>query len=220
MLLGLAVGLVVTTVAAVLPAWSAARVSPMEALRVVVAGRRGSGRLRHAAGWLVTGGRRRRSSCVLARRQPALVDRRRHPDDLRSAWSSSVRRWPAGWPGSLSHGRRGGGWRMAARNIGRNSRRAAATALALTIGLTVVAAVAVTAASLKDSVTEAVSGGNRSDLILEPAGAGHGDQPVDRGPAARTRRRPGRRRAARVGRPGGGRRTRWSPVSTRRVSTA
>ena len=75
------------------------------------------------------------------------------------------------------HGRRGGGWRMAARNIGRNSRRAAATALALTIGLTVVAAVTVTAASLKDSVSEAVSGGNRSDLILQPAGAGLGISP-------------------------------------------
>ena len=54
---------------------------------------------------------------------------------------------------------------------------AAATALALTIGLTVVTAVAVTAASLKDSVSEAVSGGNRSDLILEPAGAGMGISP-------------------------------------------
>ena len=43
------------------------------------------------------------------------------------------------------HGRRGGGWRMAARNIERNARRSAATALALTIGLTVVVAVAVTA---------------------------------------------------------------------------
>jgi len=74
-------------------------------------------------------------------------------------------------------GRRGGGWRMAARNIARNSRRAAATALALTIGLTVVAAVAVTATSLKESVSAAVSGGNRSDLILEPAGAGLGISP-------------------------------------------
>ena len=75
------------------------------------------------------------------------------------------------------HGRRGGGWRMAARNIARNSRRSAATALALTIGLTVVAAVAVTATSLKESVSAAVSGGNRSDLILEPAGAGIGISP-------------------------------------------
>ena len=75
------------------------------------------------------------------------------------------------------HGRRGGGWRMAARNIARNSRRSAATALALTIGLTVVAAVGVTATSLKESVSAAVSGGNRSDLILEPAGAGLGISP-------------------------------------------
>jgi putative ABC transport system permease protein len=74
-------------------------------------------------------------------------------------------------------GRRGGGWRMAARNIARSSRRAAATAMALTIGLAVVVAVAVTAASLKDSVTEAVNGGNRSDLILQPAGAGMGISP-------------------------------------------
>lgn len=66
---------------------------------------------------------------------------------------------------------------MAARNIARNSRRSAATALALTIGLTVVAAVAVTATSLKESVSAAVSGGNRSDLILEPAGAGLGVSP-------------------------------------------
>jgi len=66
------------------------------------------------------------------------------------------------------------GWRMAARNVARSSRRAAATALALTIGLTVVSAVAVTAASLKESVSAAVTGGNRSDLILEPAGAGMG----------------------------------------------
>jgi len=66
---------------------------------------------------------------------------------------------------------------MAARNVARNSRRSAATALALTIGLTVVTAVAVTATSLKESVSDAVSGGNRSDLILEPAGAGIGISP-------------------------------------------
>ncbi|WP_457207818.1 FtsX-like permease family protein, partial [Nocardioides sp. P5_C9_2] len=75
------------------------------------------------------------------------------------------------------HGPRGGGWRLAARNVARNSRRSAASALALTIGLTVVAAVAVTATSLKESVSDAVSGGNRSDLVLEPAGAGIGISP-------------------------------------------
>ena len=49
--------------------------------------------------------------------------------------------------------------------------------MALTIGLTVVVAVAVSAASLRVSVADAVSGGNRSDLILEPAGAGLGVSP-------------------------------------------
>ena len=34
-----------------------------------------------------------------------------------------------------------------------------------------------TASSLKDSVADAVSGGNRSDLILEPAGAGSAISP-------------------------------------------
>jgi putative ABC transport system permease protein len=76
------------------------------------------------------------------------------------------------------HGRRGGGWRMAARTIARAPRRAAATALALTIGLTVVSAVAVTASSMKDSVASAVTGGNRADLILTPAGAGVGVSPA------------------------------------------
>jgi putative ABC transport system permease protein len=66
---------------------------------------------------------------------------------------------------------------MAARNIARSSQRAAASALALTIGLTVVVAVAVTATSMKESVSAAVSGGNRSDLILAPAGAGLGISP-------------------------------------------
>jgi putative ABC transport system permease protein len=75
-------------------------------------------------------------------------------------------------------GRRGGGWRLAARNIARAPQRAAATALALTIGLTVVSAVAVTAESAKASVASAVTEGNRSDLILNPAGQGSGISPA------------------------------------------
>jgi putative ABC transport system permease protein len=62
--------------------------------------------------------------------------------------------------------------------VSRNARRSAATALALTFGLTVVVAVAVTAASMRASVSEAVAGGNRSDLILQPAGAGIGISPA------------------------------------------
>ncbi len=169
----LAVGLVVTTVAAILPAWAAARVSPMEALRVVGASGHGSGRLRHAVGWLITGaGAGALLACSLAGNQRWWT-----VFAAGTTFLGLVFIGPAlarGLAGLVGHGRRGGGWRMAARNVRRNSRRAAATALALTIGLTVVAAVAVTASSLKDSVSAAVSGGNRSDLILEPAGAGTG----------------------------------------------
>lgn len=167
-----AVGIVVTCLAAVLPAWSAARIAPMEALRVAAPVNRSSGRIRHSVGWsvLALGGAMLVACSVVG--------------DLRW-WTviatlttflglvfvgPSLARGLAGVVGRA----RGPGWRLAARNVARSSRRAAATALALTIGLTVVSAVAVTAASLKESVSAAVAGGNRSDLILEPAGAGLG----------------------------------------------
>lgn len=181
----LAVGLGVTTLAALLPAWSAARVAPMEALRGVVPLGQGAGRLRHTAGWLVTvAGAGMLLACALAGNQRwwTVVASLTAFAGLVFVGPSLAR----GLARLVGHGRRGGGWRLAGRNIARNSRRAAATALALTIGLTVVVAVAVTAASLKDSVTEAVDGGNRSDLILEPAGAGLGISPTV---AARMRER-------------------------------
>lgn len=168
----LAVAIGVTCVAALLPAWSAARISPMEALRAAVPVSRSSGRLRHVLGWtvLTVGG--------------AML--------LVSSWAGNQRWWTLsatltaflglvfvgpslarGLAALFDHTRRTS-WRMAARNISRSSRRAAATALALTIGLTVVTAVAVTASSLKESVATAVTSGNRADVILEPAGMGMG----------------------------------------------
>jgi putative ABC transport system permease protein len=172
----LVVGLVITSIAATIPALAASRVAPMEALRDVVPVSRGSGRVRHTLGWLVTAG----GAAMLA--WCSVVGNQRWWTVIATltTFAGLVFVGPSlarGLARIAGHGRRGGGWRMAARNVGRNSRRAAATALALTIGLTVVAAVAVTAASLKDSVSEAVSGGNRSDLILEPAGAGLGVSP-------------------------------------------
>jgi putative ABC transport system permease protein len=172
-LVALAVGLGVTMVAALLPAWVAARVAPMEALRDVVPAPHGSGRVRHTAGWLVL----TLGAAMLVASSVAGNQRWWTVAATLTTFLGLVFVGPSlarGLARLAAHGRRGGSWRMAARNVGRNSRRAAATALALTIGLTVVAAVAVTAASLKDSVSEAVSGGNRSDLILEPAGAGMG----------------------------------------------
>ena len=176
LVVGMAVGLGVTALAALLPAWSATRVAPMEALRDVVAVSRGSGRIRHTAGWLTTGvGAALLLTCTVVGNQRwwTVVATLVTFAGLVFVGPSLAR----GLARLADHGRRGGGWRLAARNVGRSSRRAAATALALTIGLTVVVAVAVTASSLKDSVTEAVNGGNRSDLILEPAGAGLGLSP-------------------------------------------
>lgn len=166
------VGILVTCVAAVLPAWSAARIAPMEALRVAAPVSRASGRVRHAVGWSVLGlGGLMLAACSIAgdERWWTVVATLTTFVGLVFVGPSLAR----GQAALVGHARRPG-WRIAARNVARSSRRAAATALALTIGLTVVSAVAVTAASLKESVSAAVSGGNRSDLVLEPAGAGMG----------------------------------------------
>lgn len=172
----LAVGLIVTVFAAVLPAWAATRVAPMEALRTLVRAGADVGRGRRIAGWTVISvGSAGLAACAAVgnQRWATLAATVTTFGGLVVAGPMLAR----GMARLADRGRPGGGWRMAARNIARSSRRSAATALALTIGLTVVAAVAVTAASLRESVSDAVSGGNRSDLILEPAGAGLGISP-------------------------------------------
>jgi putative ABC transport system permease protein len=168
-----AVGMLVTMVAAIAPAWSSTRVAPMEALRDAVPSAGAIGPARRSLGWgLVTLGAGGLAWVSVV-------------GDLRwwtviatlVAFAGLVAVGPSlagGLARLADHGRRGGGRRLAARNIARNSRRAAATALALTIGLTVVAAVAVTAASMRSSVSAAVTSGNRSDLILQPAAIGGG----------------------------------------------
>ncbi|HEX2895135.1 MAG TPA: FtsX-like permease family protein [Marmoricola sp.] len=172
-LVALGVGLVVTTIAAIAPAWSATRVSPMEALRDVVPTGTSIGRLRLWAGWALIGiGAFGLGACAYVGNVPWWTT-----FATLAAFAGLVTAGPVLAQGTArlaDRGRRGGGWRMAARNIARNARRSAATALALTIGLTVVVAVAVTAASMRDSISEAVNDGNRSDLILQPAGIGSG----------------------------------------------
>ena len=175
-IVALAVGLGVTMVAAISPAWAATRVAPMEALRKLVPSGGTARHGRRTAGWILT------SLGFGALAVCAVVGNQRWATLVATviAFAGLVVAGPAlaqGMARLADHGKAGGGWRMAARNIARSSRRSAATALALTIGLTVVAAVAVTASSLQESVSEAVSGGNRSDLILEPAGAGLGISP-------------------------------------------
>jgi putative ABC transport system permease protein len=171
------IGLVVTMLAATAPAWSATAVSPMEALRDAVPSTSAMSTIRRSIGWAlvsvgaaglvwvsVIGNLRWWTVVATAVTFAGLV-----------VIGPTLARAIAALAG---HGRRGGGWRVASRNIARNSRRAAATALALTIGLTVVAAVSVAASSMSASVSDAVAGGNRSDLILQPAGIGSGITPV------------------------------------------
>ncbi|MGZ4459676.1 MAG: ABC transporter permease [Nocardioidaceae bacterium] len=165
------VGVVVTVAAAVAPALGATRVAPVEALREALPTSQSIGRVRSTAGWLLLGlGLAGLAGCAVAANQPMLTAL-----CTLVAFAGLVVAGPLlarAFARLGSRGRRGGGWRLASRNVARAPQRAAATALALTIGLTVVCAVAVTASSTKASVADSVSGGNRSDLILKPAGQG------------------------------------------------
>jgi putative ABC transport system permease protein len=164
-------------VAAVVPAWAAARVAPVEALRESAPAASDISTARRTTGWILLGaGLLGLVACAVVGNQAVLTG-----GATLAAFAGLVTAGPSlarATARLADHGRRGGGWRMAARNIARSPRRSAATALALTIGLTVVCAVAVTASSLKVSVADSVADGNRSDLILEPAGVGSGISPV------------------------------------------
>ncbi|WP_374970602.1 ABC transporter permease [Terrabacter sp. BE26] len=176
-LVALIVGVVVTLVAAVVPALAATRVAPVEALREAQAVGGGIGRRRTVIGTvslaLGLGGL---AFCIASGGQPQLTAL-----SALLAFAGLVIAGPLlarGVATLADRGRRGSGWRLAARNVGRSPQRAAATALALTIGLTVVTAVTVTAASTKASVADIVNEGNRSDLILKAAGQGAGFSPA------------------------------------------
>ena len=175
-LAAVSVGVIVTVVAAVAPALSATRVSPVEALRDGDPTTNAISRRRQAWGWtLLALGAAGMTAVALVGNQPWLTGA-----STLITFVGLVICGPtlAGMLAAVAdRGRRGTARRMAARNIGRASRRAAATALALTIGLSVVAAVAVVAASLKDSVTEAVEAGNRSDFIVAPVAVTGGVSP-------------------------------------------
>jgi len=173
----LAVGVGVTMVAAAVPAWAATRVAPIEALRDAAPTTDDGSSRRGAVGAVVL------STGILGLLACAAAGDQRPLTALASltAFVGLVISGPSlarGTARLASHGRRGGGWRMAARNVARSPRRAAATAMALTIGVAVVSAVAVTATSLRESVGQTVSAGNRADFILQPVGSGAGLSPT------------------------------------------
>lgn len=172
----LAVGVGVTLIAAAVPALAATRVAPIEALRDVPPGNTDGGSRRAVVGSVVLSlGILTLGACAVVGDQPLFTA-------LASltAFVGLVLSGPSlarGTATLASHGRRGGGWRLAARNVDRAPRRAAATAMALTVGVAVVSAVAVTATSLRESIGQSVSAGNRADFILQPVGTGAGISP-------------------------------------------
>jgi putative ABC transport system permease protein len=173
----LLVGLVVTVVAAVTPALSATRVAPIEALRDALPTSQSIGPVRRVSGVLLLAvGLSGLLACSV------LGDRA-----LLTALSTFVTfaglvlsgpPLAAAFARLADRGRRGSGWRLAARNISRAPQRAAATALALTIGLTVVSAVSVTAASARESADNTIRAGNRSDFVLKTAAQSSGVSPA------------------------------------------
>ena len=171
------VGVVVTVVAAVAPAYGATRVAPVEALREATPTSQSLGRVRRLGGWALLGlGTAGLVTCAVVGREPVLT-----AVSTLVAFAGLVMAGPLlarAVAGVANRGRRGNGWRLAARNVRRSPQRAAATALALTIGLTVVCAVAVTASSTKASVADLVRGGNRADLIISPLAQSGGASPA------------------------------------------
>ena len=165
-----AVGMVVTTLAALAPAVGATRVQPMEALRASGPGDRRASRLRSALG-----------ASVLLASVLGLVAASTS-DDLGLVAGLSALGAVAGLAlaGPLLAsllaravpGRAGTTWTLAAQTIHRAPRRSAATALALAIGMGIVSAVSVTAASTKASVAELVAAGNSSDVLLKASATG------------------------------------------------
>ena len=169
-----AVGMLVTTLAAYLPARRAAKTPPVAAMRDDVALPARSMRFRVAGGTVLSaigvaalaGGLNGSS-----RQAPSLVGLGAAAVFLGVAMLSPALSQPItrvlGWPFARLAGPIG---RMSRGNAQRNPRRTAATASALMVGLTLVAMVSVLAQSLKASVDSAFDRGFGADYSLRATG--------------------------------------------------
>ena len=167
-------GLVVTTVAALMPAVRATRVPPLAAMRDVAIDRSNRSRLRAGAGLVLL---------VLA----GLLIRPALDGDLPSADLPPVgvgmgmlmlgvivlgpvtARALAGATGSWLPRVKGITGTLARQNAMRNPRRTASTAAALTVGVTLVSFITVFASSTQASITGAIGRGFEGDFMIQPA---------------------------------------------------
>jgi putative ABC transport system permease protein len=168
----LLVGVVVTVLAALLPARQATRVAPVAALRAVDAPARPVGRTRIAGGALLTvlGAAGLAAAMVeegrLGLAAVAMLLTLAGVLTLAPLIATVVTRLIGAPLGRLG----GTTAQLARRNALRSPRRTANTATALMIGLALVSTVTVVASSMKASVADVIADSSRADFILKGAG--------------------------------------------------
>lgn len=166
------VGVVVTSLSAVIPAIRGSRVPPIAAMTEVAVDRAGLSVSRRVWGTAfvvtgvtlsalgLTGAVNAELQFVGAGLFCILVSVAVILGPLMAAPASNALSWPFRLRGSVTA-------RLASENAARNPRRTAATAAALTVGVTLVVVIAVLATSIKSSVTDEVEGAlGEVDLIV------------------------------------------------------
>jgi putative ABC transport system permease protein len=180
--LALAVGVVVTLLASLAPAVRASRVAPLAALRDVAVDRSATSRLRAVAGVVVTGA----GIALTIAGATGEVLETTGLGALATLIGVIVLGPVAARPAAAVLGaplaaRRGMSGVLARHNAARNPRRTAGTAVSLMIGVAVVSLFTVVAASLKQSIDDAVDKQFAGDLVI--VGEGQGGLNTDLAPA-------------------------------------
>jgi putative ABC transport system permease protein len=178
----LAVGVVVTLLASLVPAVRASRVAPLAALRDVAVDRLATSRPRAVAGVAVTGAGIALTITGTTGEVLAMTGLGAVATLIGVVVLGPVAaRAAAAVLGAPLAARRGMSGVLARRNAMRNPRRTAATAISLTIGVAVVSLFTVVAASFKQSIDDAVDAQFAGDLVI--VGEGRGGLSTDLAPA-------------------------------------
>ncbi len=172
LLIGFAVGLIVTMVAAYVPARRASRIPPIEALRDTAIETVAASTIRNRVGLALLA-----LGAVLSAIGAANLNYWIGGLGMSALLAGIVAAAPVVTPklasilGKPLRQTRGVVGEVAAENSTRNPKRTATTALALTIGVTLVVTASVVASSMKDSIPGDLEDSLRAELIVE-AGAG------------------------------------------------
>jgi len=176
--IGIVLGFVVTTVAAVFPAWRASRIPPVAAMRGVAIDESGHSRVRILAGLLITAiGALLLGIGLFGDTDNALemVGVGAGLVFLGVTVLGPVLVGPMtrviAWPVARFRGMRG---RLARENTVRNPKRTAATASALMIGVGLVGLITIVASSITQSIDDAIDDSFTGDFVLDSGSFGFG----------------------------------------------